>query len=37
MKGQSFWIGDEQIIDRGAIVSPPDLARAARDLEPVYG
>ncbi len=37
MTGQSFWIENEQIVDAGAIVSPPDLAQAARDLQPVYG
>lgn len=37
MQEQSFWIDDEQIIDRGVIVAPPDLAQAARELEPVYG
>ena len=37
MREQSFWIEDEQIIDNGMIISPPDLAKASRDLEPVYG
>ena len=37
MKEQSFWIDEEQIIDRGVIVAPPDLAKAAQDLQPVYG
>ena len=37
MREQSFWIENEQIIDRGVIVSPPDLAKAAQDLQPVYG
>ena len=37
MRGQSFWIGDEQVIDDGTIISPPDLAQAAADLHPVYG
>ena len=37
MKEQSFWIDDQQIIDRGVIVAPPDLAEAARALQPVYG
>ena len=37
MREQSFWIEDEQIIDNGVIISPPDLAKASRDLEPVYG
>ncbi len=37
MREQSFWIDDEQIIDRGRIVAPPDLAQAAAKLQPVYG
>jgi leucyl aminopeptidase (aminopeptidase T) len=37
MQEQSFWIDDEQIIDAGVIVAPPDLAQAARDLRRVYG
>ena len=37
MQEQSFWIGDEQIIDDGVIVAPPDLAQAARELQPHYG
>ena len=37
MREQSFWIEDEQIIDCGRIVSPPDLAKAVQDLQPVYG
>lgn len=37
MREQSFWIEDEQIIDRGVIVSPPDLAAAANALQPTYG
>jgi 2,5-dihydroxypyridine 5,6-dioxygenase len=36
MREQSFWIEDDQIIDRGVIVAPADLARAAQDLQPVY-
>ncbi len=37
MTGQSFWIDGQQIIDGGAIVAPPDLAAAARALQPLYG
>lgn len=37
MREQSFWIENEQIIDRGVIVAPLDLAKAASDLQPVYG
>jgi len=37
MTEQSFWIDDELIIDQGRIVSPPDLAGLAADLQPVYG
>ena len=37
MREQSFWIENEQIIDCGVIVAPSDLAKAARDLQPVYG
>lgn len=37
MKEQSFWIGDQQIIDRGAILAPSPLAKAAQTLQPVYG
>ncbi len=37
MKEQSFWIEDEQIIDNGMILSFPDMAKAAGDLEPAYG
>jgi hypothetical protein len=37
MKEQSFWIEDEQIIDNGVIISFPDMAKAAGDLEPVGG
>jgi leucyl aminopeptidase (aminopeptidase T) len=37
MTQQSFWIEDQQIIDTGVIVAPPDLARMARELQPVYG
>ena len=37
MREQSFWIGDEQIIDRGRIVAPLDLAEAAAELRPTYG
>jgi hypothetical protein len=36
MKEQSFWIEDQQIVDAGVIVGPPDLARAAAELKPVY-
>lgn len=36
MREQSFWIGNEQIIDRGVIVSPPQLAEAVEDLQPVF-
>lgn len=36
MRGQSFWIGDERIIDNGAIVWPPGLAQAAAELHPIY-
>lgn len=32
MRDQSFWIGDELIVDRGLIVSPPELARAAEGM-----
>lgn len=37
MRDQSFWIDDEQIIDHGTVVSPPDLAEVAQALQPVYG
>jgi leucyl aminopeptidase (aminopeptidase T) len=37
MREQSFWIGDEQIIDRGRILAPAALAKAAKELQPVYG
>ena len=37
MKGQSFWIDDAKIVDDGVIVAPPDLAQAARELQPIYG
>jgi 2,5-dihydroxypyridine 5,6-dioxygenase len=37
MLEQSFWIDDEQIIDKGAIIAPPDLAQAAAELAPQYG
>lgn len=37
MTGQSFWIGDDQIVADGIIIAPPDLARAAEALEPIYG
>lgn len=37
MKEQSFWIGDQQIIDGGTIIAPPDLAKAAAALQPIYG
>ena len=37
MTGQSFWIGDDQIVADGTIVAPADLAQAARDLELIYG
>ncbi|MGD9765285.1 MAG: hypothetical protein AB7V27_16420 [Candidatus Binatia bacterium] len=36
MKQQSFWIGDQQILDDGVIIAPEDLAQAARELQPVY-
>ena len=36
MREQSFWIGDEQIIDKGVIVAPTNLADAANDLQPLY-
>ncbi len=37
MREQSFWIGDQQIIDHGKIVATPELAEAADVLQPVYG
>jgi 2,5-dihydroxypyridine 5,6-dioxygenase len=37
MQAQSFWIDGEEIIDAGVIVAPPDLAKAASQLQPIYG
>ena len=36
MSEQSFWIGEEQIIDSGSIVGPPSLAQVASELELLY-
>jgi len=37
MREQSFWIGNEQIIDDGQIINPPGLADTVSQLQPVYG
>jgi hypothetical protein len=37
MINQSLWINDEQIVDRGRIIGPTELAKAAGDLKPRYG
>jgi len=37
MSQQSFWIEDQKIVDAGVIVAPPDLAQAARELQPTVG
>ncbi len=37
MREQSFWIGAEQIIDRGRIIAPAELRMATEKLQLVYG
>ena len=37
MTRQSLWIGDEQIVARGAFVAPAPLVEAAQALAPLYG
>lgn len=36
MHEQSLWIGDEQIIDHGTLIAPPNLAGIADALKPTY-